>query len=133
MKTRLSAAVGACLLLGLYGCNPFEPNDNVLLPVTKVEAPATAAANAAFTVTVTVVTGGCTTFNRIDVQRFDQGARLIPLGTNTSIRNKDVNCPANVQEEPHDVQLDPPFSNPFQIYVEQGFAAAPVTTTVQIQ
>jgi hypothetical protein len=133
MKTGLSAILGASLLLGAGACSLMEPNDNVVLAVTNLAAPTTASPNTPFTVTLTLVTGGCTTFNRIDVQRFAGGVRLIPLGTNASIRHNDVSCPADIREEPHDVQLDPPFANPFQVYVEQGLAGDPVTATVQIQ
>lgn len=132
MKTALSGIVGTCLLVGITSCNPFDLNDNVLLAVTKLDVPAAAASSAPFTVTLTLVTGGCTSFNRIDVQHFDNGVRLIPLGTNASIRNKDVTCPDIIKEEPHDVQLDPPFTNPYTIYVEQG-DQPDVTANVQIQ
>ena len=133
MKARSSVILGFCLLSGLLYCNPFDLNENVLLPVHNLEAPATAAPNTAFTVTLTVEIGGCVSFNRIDVQRFAQGVRLIPLGTNASVRHPDAVCPSIIKEEAHDVLLDPPFANPFQIYVEQGPGAPPVTTTVQIQ
>jgi hypothetical protein len=132
MRTSLSGVVGVCLVFGLGSCNPFDLNDNVLLAVTKLDVPPTASAAASFTVTLTVTTGGCTSFNRIDVQRFENGVRLIPLGTNSSIRNKDVVCLDILKEEPHDVQVDPPFTNPFTIFVEQG-VQPDVTATVQIQ
>lgn len=132
MKTALSVAVATCLLLGAGGCNPFDLNDNVLLGVTKLDVPATATSTTPFTVTLTVIIGGCTTFNRIDVQHFQNGVRLIPLGTNSSIRNKDIVCLDVLKEEPHDVQLEPPFTNPYTIYVEQG-VQPDVTATVQIQ
>ena len=132
MKSVLSGLVGSCLLVAVAGCNPLDLNDNVLLAVTKLDAPATAAATESFTVTLTVVTGGCTTFNRIDVQRFDEGVRLIPLGTNLSVRHEGVVCTQNLEEEPHDVQLDPPFTNPYTVFVEQGDQPA-FTVTVQVQ
>lgn len=132
MKTALSVAVATCLLLGAGGCNPFDLNDNVLLGVTKLDVPATATSTTPFTVTLTVIIGGCTTFNRIDVQHFQNGVRLIPLGTNSSIRNKDIVCLDVLKEEPHNVQLEPPFTNPYTIYVEQG-VQPDVTATVQIQ
>ena len=132
MKSVLSGIVGSCLLLAGIACNPLDLNDNVLLAVTKLDAPTTAVATEPFTVTLTLVTGGCTTFNRIDVQRFDQGVRLIPLGTNSSVRHEDVVCTQDLKEEPHDVQIDPPFTNPYTVYVEQGSQPA-VTATVQVQ
>ncbi|HET7613093.1 MAG TPA: hypothetical protein VFK26_04155 [Gemmatimonadaceae bacterium] len=132
MRTASSAVVVTCLLAGFGACNPLDLNDNVLLAVTKLDVPATASATAQFTVTLTLVTGGCTSFNRIDVQRFDNGVRLIPLGTNASIRDKHVTCPDILKEEPHDVQLEPPFTNPYTVFVEQG-DQPDVTASVQIQ
>jgi len=132
MKSALSGFVVTCLLAGFGACNPFDLNDNVLLALTKLDAPATASSTAPFTVTLTLVTGGCTSFNRIDVQHFDDGVRLIPLGTNASIRNKDITCPDILKEEPHDVELEPPFTNPYTVFVEQG-DQPDVTATVQIQ
>lgn len=132
MRTALSGVVVCCLLAGFGACNPLDLNDNVLLAVTKLEAPAAASPTAPFTVTLTLVTGGCTSFNRIDVQHFEQGVRLIPLGTNSSIRHKDVVCLDVLKEEPHDVQLEPPFTNPYTVFVEQG-VQPDVTATVQIQ
>jgi hypothetical protein len=132
MRNVLSGLVGSCLVVGFSACNPFDLNDNVLLAVTKLDVPTTAPAAVPLTVTLTLVTGGCTSFNRIDVQRFDNGVRLIPLGTNASIRHQDVACPAIINEEPHEVQLDPPFTNPFTIFVEQG-VQPDVTATVQLQ
>ncbi|HET9774943.1 MAG TPA: hypothetical protein VFP77_00095 [Gemmatimonadaceae bacterium] len=132
MKTALSGIVVACLLAGFGACNPLDLTDNVVLEVTKLDVPTAAAASAPFTVTLTLVTGGCTSFNRIDVQHFEQGVRLIPLGTNSSIRHKDVVCLDVLKEEPHDVQLEPPFTNPYTVFVEQG-VQPDVTATVQIQ
>jgi hypothetical protein len=132
MRKAVSGLVGFCLVGGYAACNPFDLNDNVLLAVTKLDAPTTASATVPLTVTLTVVTGGCTTFNRIDVQRFDNGVRLIPLGTNASIRHQDVTCADILKEESHDVNLDPPFTNPFTVFVEQG-VQPDITATVQLQ
>lgn len=132
MKTALSGVVVACLLAGFGGCNPLDLNDNVVLEVTKLDVPTAAAANARFTATLTMVMDGCVNFNRIDVQHFGNGVRLIPLGTDPRIRNVDVVCPSIPKEETHDVQLEPPFTNPYTVFVEQG-AQPDVTATVQIQ
>ena len=135
MKRELSGILGLGFVFVAVACSPFGLNDlneNVVLAVTKLTAPETAPPNTPLTLTLTLVTGECTSFNRIEVQREAGGVRLIPFGTNAKIRHPEVTCPQNLVEEPHDVQLDPPFANPFQIYVEQG-RLAPVTATVQIQ
>lgn len=114
------------------GCNPFETDQSVILAVSKLDAPATASASAPFTVTLTVTTGGCTTFDRIEVQRLTSGARLIPWGTDASVGHRDIACPSVIFDTPHSIQFEPPFANPFQLYVEQG-TLAPLMATVQVQ
>ncbi|HYU51506.1 MAG TPA: hypothetical protein VEK37_01120 [Gemmatimonadaceae bacterium] len=132
MKAAWLVVCLAVVFASAVGCNPFAPNQSVILPVTKVEAPATAGTGSAFSVTLTVQTGGCTRFDRIDVQKVAAGARMIPWGTNASIGHKNVSCPDDIRYEPHTVQLDPPFADPFTITVEQG-DSAPITTVVRIQ
>jgi hypothetical protein len=82
--------------------------------------------------TLTVQVGGCTSFDRIEVQKVLGGARLIPWGTNTAIGHKDIACPGDIRYEPHPVQVDPPYVDPFNITVEQG-ELAPVTAVVRVQ
>jgi hypothetical protein len=129
-----SAWLVACIaaVFATVACNPFSPNQSVILAVTKLEAPATVAPAGPLSVTLTVQFGGCISFNRIDVQRFAGGARLIPWGTDASIGHKDLVCPSILHEESHSVQVDPPFVDPFNILVEQG-ALAPVTAVVRVQ
>ena len=113
-------------------CNLVDPDQSTILPVTKLDAPATVSATAPFSVTLTIRTGGCTSFDRIDVQRMDRGVRIVPWGSDATIGHKNVSCPTYIVENPHTVQLDPPFPNPFYISVEQG-RMPPVTATVQVQ
>jgi hypothetical protein len=131
MKTVLSVVVTSGLV-ALAGCNVFDPDQSVILGVPKIDAPATVAAGSPFTVGVTVQTGGCRSFDRIDVQKFDAGVRLVPWGKDASAGRKDISCPAYILEELHSVQIDPPFSDPYQVVVEQG-RLAPVVATIDIQ
>ncbi len=112
------------------GCNLLSPKQSTVLTVTKLDAPAAVPATAPFSVTLTIRTGGCTSFDRIDVQRMSGGARIVPWGS--TIADKNVSCATYIVETPHTIQLDPPFSNPFYISVEQG-RMPPVTATVQVQ
>lgn len=132
MKAIWSVTCVVALLTSPIGCNPFAPDQSVILGVTKLEAPATVAAASPLTVTLTVQTGGCTSFDRIDVQKMPGGVRIVPWGTDSRIGNKGVLCPANIEYEPHPLQIDPPFVNPFHIVVEQG-RLAPVTAVVDVQ
>ncbi len=132
MKTVRSAVSLIALLALPIGCNPFAPDQSVILAVTKLDAPLTALADNPFTVTLTVRTGGCTSFDRIDVQKMPAGVRIVPWGTNASLGKKGVSCPAYIQDGPHSVQVDPPFSNPYYVNVEQG-RLPPLTAKVEVQ
>jgi hypothetical protein len=133
MKTVWSVALSA-LLVVVCGCSGvFDSDQAVILPAIKLEAPATASAAASFSVTVTLRTGGCTSFDRLVVVKVESTVRIVPWGTNSALGRKgNVVCPANIVDEPHSVQLEPPFSNPFHVTVEQG-RLAPVVATVQVQ
>lgn len=131
MKTALSVVV-ASGLVALAGCNIFDPDQSVILPVTTLDAPATVAATEPITVQLTLQTGGCISFDRIDVQKMNDGARIVPWGTDPRKGNKNILCLADVKYEPHTVQVSPPFVNPYHIVVEQG-SRAPLTATVQVQ
>lgn len=131
MKTVLCVGVVAGLV-ALSGCNISDPDQSVILPVTTLDAPSTVAATNPINVTLTVQTGGCTGFDRIEVQKSEASARIVPWGTNASLGRKDISCPTDVRYETHEVRIDPPFANPYQIIVEQG-RMAPATATVQVQ
>lgn len=131
MRSAWLVACVAAVFAGV-GCNPFEPNQAVILTVTKLEAPATVAPAGPLSVTLTVQFDGCTSFDRIDVQKVLGGARMIPWGTDASIGHKDAVCPSILHEESHAVQIDPPFVDPVNIVVEQG-DLAPVTAVVRVQ
>jgi hypothetical protein len=113
-------------------CNPFAPDQSVLLGVTKLEAPATISAGSPLTVVLTVTTGGCVTFDHIDVERDTYGAALTPWGRDGAKGKKNVLCPAIIMDTPHSIQLDPPFQSPFMVLVpREGWDT--LTATVQIQ
>jgi hypothetical protein len=131
MKNLLfGTAVVAVIAVG--GCNPFGPDQSVVLGVSKLEAPATIAGNASLTVVLHVTTGGCKTFDRIDVERDGAAASLTPWGTDAAVGKKDIMCPANIIDTPHSIRLDPPFQSPFMILVPR-VGMDPLTATVQIQ
>lgn len=132
MKTVSLMTFVTASLVAPVGCNPFSPDQTKILTASRLEAPATTSANAPFNVIVTVTTGGCVSFDRIEVQKISAVARLIPWGKDAAVGHRDISCPANVTDTPHTIQLDPPFSNPFQVVVEQG-ANPPLTATVQVQ
>jgi hypothetical protein len=112
----------------LVACNPLDPNQSILLDVSNAAAPATIPPNTQLTITLTILTSGCRSFDRIVVQRLTTGVILAAFGQSI----KGGNCGTGFQNELHSVTLDPPFSNPFTIQVDGG-SLPPITTTVQVQ
>jgi hypothetical protein len=133
VKTVAAAAAVFVLALAPVSCDVLNPDQIVILRVSNVDAPATVAANAPFTVSLTVSIGGCTTFSRINVDKGSGGATLVPLGKDSGVGRRNTTCPTFVADEVHAVQLNPPFANPFQIVVDQGPGQATITKSVQVQ
>ena len=123
----------AAAALSIAGCrNPFAPDAAVILDVSKLEAPASVSAGATIPVVVTVVTGGCRSFDYIDVDRTASGASITVWGRDAALGKKNVACPADIRFEPHSLTFDPPFGATFNVAVQRG-AFNPLTATVQIQ
>jgi hypothetical protein len=131
MKSTLFRVV-VVSVVAVGACNPFAPDQSVVLGVTKLEAPATIAAGSPLTVVLTVTTGGCKTFDRIDIEREAYAAARTPWGTDGAIGKKDVSCTADILATPHSIQLAPPFGSPFMVMVPR-VGADPLIATVQIQ
>jgi hypothetical protein len=130
MKTVSSVLLCSGLLLG-SACNPLEPGQPVVLGVSKLDAPTTVAAGSTLTVVLTVETGGCVSFDRIEVTRDASGANLTAWGVDISNRRGTV-CPDILIETPHRYDFKPPFQSPFTIQVQRG-RLSPLTATVQVQ
>jgi hypothetical protein len=124
----LVVAVGA-----VAACNPFAPDQSVILNVTQLDAPAMITAASPLTVVLTVTVGGCVTFERIAVVRGVSGASMIAWGRDGA-KGKNVACPQDIRFEPHSYQFDPPFpsQSAFTIQVQRG-RLGPLNTTVQVQ
>ncbi len=113
-------------------CNPFAPDQSVVLSVTQLDAPATIAAGSPLTVVLTVTTGGCTGFDRIEALRGATGASITVWGRDASVGRSDLICPAILRNEPHSFTFDPPFQGSFTVQVQRG-RLDPLTATVQVQ
>jgi hypothetical protein len=123
MKSSVYVMSPLVLAASLLACNPLAPDQSVSLPVTAVDAPTTVAANATFPVTLTVRTGGCTTFVRIEIQPDVSGAKLVAWGRDSRIGRGDVACPQDVRSESHAVELKAGTSDPFFIGIDNGTLA----------
>jgi hypothetical protein len=132
-RVTLEFAVFAVLVLAIGACrNPSAPDQSVILDVSKLDAPASAASGDPLPVVLTVTTGGCRTFDHIEARRDASSATLTAWGRDVSIGRKGIGCTAELRLEPHTYQFDPPFANPFTIAVSRG-RLAPLTATVQVQ
>jgi hypothetical protein len=132
MKSALFVTCTVALAASPLACNPFAPSQAVILSATTIDAPTTVTPGATFPVTLTVQTGGCLSFVRIDVRSNTTGVTLIPWGMDATVGHKDVACPSIVRYESHAVQLKAGTSDPYSVDVDQG-RLAPLHATVRVQ
>ncbi|HEV7388580.1 MAG TPA: hypothetical protein VGN73_08215 [Gemmatimonadaceae bacterium] len=130
MKRVLSGLVAVGIAAASFGCNPFAPDQSVVLLVDQLDAPASISAGSPLTVVLTVIVGGCKVFDRISVQRGASGATMIAFGQDIA-KGKDLACTDNAVPESHSYQFDPPFQNPFTVRVDRE-GLDPLITTVQV-
>jgi hypothetical protein len=115
------------------GCrNPFSPSRSVILNVSEISAPASVAAGAPISVVLTVMTGGCVSFDHIETHSDASGASITAWGDDTSGGSKNVACPQDIRYEQHSLRFDPPFASTFNVWVNRG-RLSPLTATVQVQ
>ena len=132
MKPFLSAIVFA-VAAAIWGCrNPFAPDQSVVLDVTQLDAPTTISTGSPLSVVLTVVTGGCKSFDHIEAQRQAASASLTAWGRDGAKGRKDIMCPDNIVYEPHSYRFEPPFQSPFTVTVNRG-RLSPLIATVQVQ
>ena len=106
------------LLVATAACfDPTSPGRSVVLQVSEVVAPEEQASDEPLTVTLTVVTGGCTTFDRVVSTRTTNRITLEARGWNSARR--DAACPADIRYEQRTYQANPPFADPLTIAVVQ--------------
>jgi hypothetical protein len=122
----------ACLVGAAVACNPFAPDQSVVLGVQKIDAPATSTFGTPLTVVLTVVVNGCQSFDHLQATSVAAGASLTAWGVDHTIGNKGVVCPEIIKSEAHSYQFNPSVRGAFQITVGQG-RLPPLTATVQVQ
>jgi hypothetical protein len=122
----------ACLVGAAVACNPFAPDQSVVLGVDKIDAPATSPVGSPLTVVLTVLVDGCQSFDHIEATSVASGASLTAWGVDHTIGNKDIVCPSIIRGEAHSYQFNPAARGPFQITVDRG-SVSPLTATVQVQ
>ena len=131
MKTALSIVGLAGLIIA--SCNPFEPDQSVVLGVSDLSAPAAITTGSSFAAVLTVtLENGCLSFDRIEIQRSTSDATITVWGKDAAAGRKDVSCPQNFRSETHTLQFNPPFANTFTMTVNRG-RISPLMATVQVQ
>lgn len=106
------------VLLALGACrSPFGAERAILLPVRDLVVPEHVAANAELEVTLTVVTGGCRSFDRIEANRSADRLTLIPWGRDAS--GPGVMCTGDIRYEEKTYRTGPVSSDPFTVVVRQ--------------
>ena len=116
----------------VVGCsNLSAPDQTVILGVSKLDAPSTVSSGQAINLVLSVELGGCLRFDRIETNRDASGANLIVWGKDISIGRKGITCTSELRIEPHSVDLQPPFQNPFTVMVQRG-RLPPFVATVQV-
>ena len=132
MKHVLSGIFLVALAAVPLACNPFAPDQSVVLEVERLDAPATISPGAQITVVLTVTTGGCTVFDHIAVLRGPSGAQLAAIGLNTAKGKTNYSCPADIRSDPHSYTLEPPFQSPFTVQVNRP-TSPPLVATVLVE
>jgi hypothetical protein len=122
----------AISLAGLMACNPFAPDQSVMLEVDGLDVPSSINPGSSLTVGMSVQTGGCTIFDHIAVLRRESSAHFVAIGRNTAKGRPNVTCPAFVRSDVHTYTLSPPFQSPFTVKVESPTLPT-LTTTVTVQ
>jgi|SRR5688572_29623760 len=126
MKSALLGVAAFVLSLTASGCNIVGFPSAVILPVTEVDAPEAISAGAPLSVSLTVQSGGCRRFDRVETDRTASGASITAWGRDGGGRNNV--CTTDIRYDRVSVRFDPPFPSPFVITVGQGAMPATVVT-----
>lgn len=127
-----SLRAGLALVLALTaGCESvFDPGKTITLPITALDAPGAVAAGEGVVVRVTVESGGCRTFQRLEAQRAPGRVTLTARGRDSS--GPSVNCPADIRTDIRDYGIDPPLADPFTVAAHQPDGSE-MTRVIRVQ
>lgn len=108
----------AGVLLVVTACeNPFSPGDRVTLWVEDIVSPASVSADAPFTVTLTVRTGGCLSFQGFQSERSVGRLELTAIGRDGGGPGRV--CTDDIRFEQRTMQVVPPFGDGLTIAARQ--------------
>src|SRR5688572_19600244 len=113
----MRAALASIALLLSLGCfNPFGGRD-VPLDIESIEAPDSITSQEPLPVTVTVVTGGCLSFDRFIVSRETQRITIEAWGEDGS--GPFTACTTDIRFEPQIYLVERPLSDPFTVIAKK--------------
>lgn len=120
---------GALVLIAACG-SIFGPNErSVVLPITRIQAPATVVPGSSFSVTFTFeMTNGCIDFDRLESTK--TGAALVVTARGTMPARKDISCTQDVRSGTVVEVVTPPTTDPFSVIATQPDGTE---TTVQVR
>jgi hypothetical protein len=126
-----SAMLGLVVLVAsVSGCSSIFGSDKaVVLAVTEIEAPASIPAGTALSAIVTVESGGCRRFDRLETNRTASGATIVAWGRDAS--GKNVACTSDIRYDHVPARFDPPFASTFTLSADRA-GTTPVVVTVRI-
>jgi hypothetical protein len=126
-----SAMLGLVVLVGsVSGCSSVFGSDKaVVLAVTEIEAPASIPAGTALSAIVTVESGGCRRFERLETNRTGSGATIVAWGRDAGGKNRA--CTTDIRYDHVPASFDPPFTSTFTLSANRA-GTTPVVVTVRI-
>ena len=128
MRRAKSVLAGCVLLLGVGCINVFDLESEVQLPIAELIVPESVTAQGPLNVSLTVVTGGCREFDRIESRRTGGAFILEAWGTDSGGEA----CTDDIRYEPHQYSINGPFSNPLIVSAVQPDGSS-FTKTVRVE
>jgi hypothetical protein len=110
----MRACLAALLISASMGCfNPFDSGRDVRLNIESIETPESITSQESLTIGVTVVTGGCTRFERLRGVRESQRIFLAAWGEDSS--SPFGACTTDIRYEPQTYVVTGPLPDPFTV------------------
>ncbi len=129
MKKGLSVLIASVFALLSCRSSVAPRSPAVVLDVQKVDAPATITSSSPLDVVLSVVTGGCVTFDKVQSQRGVASLSLTAIGTDL----RRDGCLDIAIVEPHTIRFEPPFAKGSLTIVVTRERLSPLIATVQVQ
>ena len=132
MSSRSLSRPTALLALGfaVSGCDSvLAPVRAVLLQISEIDAPASITQGATLVVRLTVVFGGCRSFERLETTRAAARVTFKAHGRDSS--GPRVSCTADVRTQVVESRIEPPLTDPVTLVALQPDASE-TTRTVRI-